>query len=192
MAGAVGDVLVVVGSVVHELQDQLDDLLVVLLAVGADEVGLADAALLNDVPHGVVVVQDMDPVAHVLTGAVEPGALPVDEVGDLAGDELLDVLVGPVVVRAVGDRGLHAEGAHPGAHEQVASGLGRGVGGGGVVGGRRLELRRVVQLQVPVDLVGGDVVEAHLVAAHRLQEGEGTHEVGLDEGGGVAQRVVIV
>ena len=35
-------------------------------------------------------------------------------------------------------------------------------------------------------------MEAHLVAAHRLQEGEGAHEVGLDEGRGVAQRVVVV
>ena len=30
------------------------------------------------------------------------------------------------------------------------------------------------------------------MAAHRLQQGEGAHEVGLDEGGGVAQRVVVV
>ena len=35
-------------------------------------------------------------------------------------------------------------------------------------------------------------MEAHVVAAHSLQQGEGAHEVGLDEGGGVTQRVVVV
>ena len=35
-------------------------------------------------------------------------------------------------------------------------------------------------------------MEAHPVAAHRLQEREGTHQIGADEGGGVAQGVVIM
>ena len=35
-------------------------------------------------------------------------------------------------------------------------------------------------------------MEARLVVPCRLQEGEGAHEVGLDEGGGVSQRVVVV
>ena len=45
----------------------------------------------------------MDPVADVLAGAVELGAQPGEHVGDLPRDELLDVLPGSVVVRAVGD-----------------------------------------------------------------------------------------
>ena len=56
MAGAVSNVLVVAGVVAHELQDQLHNLLVVLLAVSTNEVGLTNAALLNDVPYGVIVV----------------------------------------------------------------------------------------------------------------------------------------
>ena len=50
-----------------------DDLAVVLLAVGADEVGLAEPALLDDRDDGVVVVVDVDPVADVGAGAVELG-----------------------------------------------------------------------------------------------------------------------
>ena len=46
----------------------------------------------------------MDPVADVLAAAVELGAHAVDDVRDLPGDELLHVLVGAVVVGAVGDR----------------------------------------------------------------------------------------
>ncbi len=52
---------------------QLDDLLVVLLAVGADQVGLADRAPLEDRQHRRGVVVDVDPVAHVLARAVELG-----------------------------------------------------------------------------------------------------------------------
>ena len=35
-------------------------------------------------------------------------------------------------------------------------------------------------------------MEAHLVAAHRLQQGESAHQISADEGGGVAQGVVIM
>lgn len=80
-------------------------------------------------------------------------AAAVDEVRDLPGDELLHVPVGSVVVRAAGNRCLHAEGAHPGAHDHV-----RGRPGGAERGGRALrglpgESRRVVERGH--DAVGG-------------------------------------
>ena len=65
----------------------------------------------------------MDPVADVLAAAVELGAHAVDDVRDLPGDELLHVLVGAVVVGAVGDRGAKPVGAGPGAHEHVGGRL---------------------------------------------------------------------
>ena len=46
--GAVHDVVVCVRGLAEGREDQLDDLLVVLLAVGADEIGLADLALLEN------------------------------------------------------------------------------------------------------------------------------------------------
>ena len=116
VAGAVGDPVEVLGVAAHGLEDHAQDRDVVPLAVGADEVGLPRAALGEDVPDGRGVVLGVDPVADVLAAAVELGADAVDDVRDLPGDELLHVLVGAVVVGAVGDRGAQAVGAGPGAH----------------------------------------------------------------------------
>ena len=134
----------------------------------------------------------MDPVADVLAAAVELGTDAVDDVGDLPGDELLHVLVGAVVVGAVGDRGAQAVGAGPGADQHVGAGLGGAVGRGRVI--RRLlgELGRVVERQVAVDLVGGDVVVADAVLADGLQKSEGALDVGAQERLRVGDGVVVV
>ena len=192
VAGAVGDPVEVLGVAAHGLQDHAEHGDVVLLPVGADEVGLPHAALREDVPDGRGVVLGVDPVADVLAAAVELGADSVDDVGDLPGDELLHVLVGAVVVGAVGDRGAQAVGAGPGAHEHVGGGLGTRVRRARVV--RRLlgELGRVVERQVAVDLVGGDVVVADAVLADGLQQAEGALHVGAQEGLRVGDGVVVV
>ena len=192
VAGAVGDPVEVLGVAAHRLQDHAQDRDVVLLAVGADEVGLPHAALGEDVPHGAGVVLGVDPVADVLAAAVELGADAVDDVRDLPGDELLHVLVGAVVVGAVGDRGAQAVGAGPGADQHVGAGLGARVRRGRLI--RRLlgELGRVVERQVAVDLVGRDVVVADSVFAHGLQQAEGALHVGAQERLGVGDGVVVV
>ena len=192
VARAVGDVVEVVLRTAEVLEDQLDDLEVVLLAVGADQVGLADLALVEDRPDGAGVVVGVDPVADVEPVAVQLRAAAHDHVGDLARDELLDVLPGPVVVGAVRDRRLHAEAADPGTHQVVRAGLRGGVRAGGVV--RRVlgEALRVVEVQVAVDLVGGDVVEAYAGLAHGLEDRERAEDVRLDERARVVERVVVV
>ena len=192
VAGAVGDPVEVLGVLSHRLEDHAQDRDVVLLAVSPDEVGLPHAALREDVPDGRGVVLGVDPVADVLAAAVELGAHAVDDVGDLPGDELLHVLVGAVVVGAVGDRGAQAVGAGPGAHEHVGAGLGARVRAARVV--RRLlgELGRVVERQVAVDLVGGDVVVADAVFADGLQQAEGSLDVGAQERLRVGDGVVVV
>ena len=179
VAGAVGDPVEVPRILSHGLQDHAQDRDVVPLAVGADEVGLPHLSLREDVPYGGAVVLGVDPVAHVLALAVELGAHAVDDVRDLPGDELLHVLVGAVVVGAVGDRGAKAVGARPGADQHVGAGLGRAVRRARPV--RRLlgELGRVVERQVAVDLVGRDVVVADSVFAHGLQQAEGALDVGV-------------
>ena len=192
VAGAVGDPVEVLGVASHRLQDHAQDRDVVLLAVGADEVGLPHAALREDVPDGRGVVLGVDPVADVLALPVELGAHAVDDVRDLPGDELLHVLVGAVVVGAVGDRGAQAVGAGPGADQHVRGRLGARVRAARVI--RRLlgELRRVVERQVAVDLVGGDVVVADAVLADGLQQAEGALHVGAHERLGVGDGVVVV
>ena len=192
VAGAVGDPVEVLGVAPHGLEDHAQDGDVVLLPIGADEVGLPHPALGEDVPDGRGVVLGVDPVADVLAAAVELGTDAVDDVRDLPGDELLNVLVGAVVVGAVGDRGAQAVGSRPGAHEHVGAGLGARVRAARVV--RRLlgELGGVVECQVAVDLVGGDVVVADAVFAHGLQQAEGALDVGAQEGLGVGDGVVVV
>ena len=192
VAGAVLDPVEIVGVLAHHLQDHAQDRDVVLLAVGADEIGLAHAALREDGPHGARMVLGVDPVAHVLALAVELGAHAVDDVGDLARDELLHVLVGAVVVRAVRDRGAKPVGARPGAHEHVGGRLGGAVRGAGPVGRELGEARRVVEGQVAVDLVGGDVVVADAVLSHGLEQPEGALHVGAQEGLRVGDGVVVV
>ena len=192
VAGAVGDPVEVLGVAAHGLQDHAQHGDVVLLAVGADEVGLPHAALGEDVPHRGAVVLGVDPVADVLAAAVELGAHAVDYVGDLPGDELLHVLVGAVVVGAVGDRGAKAVGAGPGAHEHVGGRLGGAVRRGGPVGRLLGELGGVVERQVAVDLVGGDVVVADAMLADGLQKAEGALDVRAQEGLRVGDGVVVV
>ena len=192
VAGAVGDPVEVLGVLSHRLEDHAEHGDVVLLAVGSDEVGLPHAALGEDVPDRRGVVLGVDPVSDVLAAAVELGADAVDDVRDLPGDELLHVLVGAVVVGAVGDRGAKAVGAGPGADQHVGGRLGARVRRGRPV--RRLlgELGRVVERQVAVDLVGGDVVVADAVLPHGLQQAEGALDVGAQEGLGVGDGVVVV
>ena len=192
VAGAVGDPVEVLGVAAHRLQDHAQDRDVVPLAICADEVGLPHAALGEDVPDRGAVVLGVDPVADVLAAAVELGAHAVDYVRDLPGDELLHVLVGAVVVGAVGDRGAQPVGAGPGAHEHVGAGLGARVRRARLI--RRLlgEPGRVVERQVAVDLVGGDVVVADAVLADGLEQAEGALDVGAQEGLGVGDGVVVV
>ena len=52
VAGTVGDPVEVLGVAAHGHQDHAQDGDVVLLAVGADEVGLPHSALGEDVPDG--------------------------------------------------------------------------------------------------------------------------------------------
>lgn len=192
VAGAVGDPVEVLGVAPHGLEDHAQHGDVVLLPIGADEVGLPYAALGEDVPDGRGVVLGVDPVADVLAAAVELGTDAVDDVGDLARDELLHVLVGAVVVGAVVDRGAKPVGAGPGAHEHVGARFGGAVGARGPI--RRLlgELGRVVESQVAVDLVGGDVVVADAVLADGLKKAEGSLDVRAQEGIGVCDGVVVV
>ena len=192
VAGAFGDPVEVLGVLSHRLEDHAQDGDVVLLPVGADEVGLPHAALGEDVPDGAGVVLGVDPVADVLAAAVELGAHAVDDVRDLPGDELLHVLVGAVVVGAVGDRGAKPVGAGPGADQHVGGRLGARVRAARAV--RRLlgELGRVVERQVAVDFVGGDVVVADAVLPHGLEQAEGALHVGAQEGLGVGDGVVVM
>ena len=192
VAGAVAHPVEVVGGLAHARKDRAQRVDVGALTVGADEVGLAHLALREDGPHGAQVVASVDPVAHVAAVAVELGTHAVQDVGDLARDEFLHVLVGAIVVGAVGDGGADAERAVPGAHQMVRGRLGGAVRGAGTVRGLLVKARRVVQGQIAVDLVGGDVMVAHVELARGLKQGERALNVGAEERRGIVDGVVVV
>lgn len=192
MARAVLDPIERVFGLAHHTQDVFEHGQVVAFAVRADQIGLPQAALRQDRPHRARMVFGMDPVAHVKAVAVELGADALDDVRDLARNELLHMLVRPVVVRAVRDRHAQAVGAEPGAHKQVGARLCGRIRARRVVGRLLGELRRVVEREVAVDLIGAHVVEAHVVFARRLDQAERAFHVRPEERLGVGDRVVVV
>lgn len=96
--GAIGDLVEGVSRQSELREDHLQDLGVAPLALGFDQVGFADFALPQDRPHRARVVVDVYPVADVAPVAAKLRPAPCEDVGDLAGDELLHVLIGSVVV----------------------------------------------------------------------------------------------
>lgn len=192
VARAVPDPVERVLRLSHHLQDHAQHGDVVPLAVRADQVRLADAALGQNRPHARAVVLGVDPVAHVLAFAVQLRALAVQDVRDLARDELLHVLVGAVVVRAVRDRGPNPVRAGPGAHQHVTRGLGGAVRGARMVRGGFGEPGRVVQREVAVHLVRAHVMVADAVLAHGLEQAERALHVRPQERFRIRDAVVVV
>ena len=165
---------------------------VILFAVRADQIRLADTALGQDCPHARAVVLGMDPVAHVQALAVQLRALPVEDVRDLARDELLHVLVGTVVVRAVRDRRADPVRAGPRAHQHVARGLRRRIRARRMVRGMLREPGRVVQREVAVHLVRAHVMIADAIFPDRLEQAERALHVRLEERLRIRDAVVVV
>ena len=88
---------------------------------------------------------------------------------------------------------LHAERAHPGAHEQVAARpSSTSTGDDGLYGVFSVNRCGIVELEVAVHLVGGDVVEPRAVPARRLEQRVGADDVRVEERPRVVQRVVVV
>ena len=176
----------------HHLQDHAKHGDVVPLAVRADQVGLADPALGQDRPHAAGMVLGVDPVAYVLALAVQLRPLALEDVRDLAGDELLHMLVRAVVVRAVGNRGPQAVRAGPRAHQHVGRGLRTRVWAGRMVRGGLREPGRIIQSEVAIHLVRAHVVVADAVPAHGLEQTERAFHVRPQERFRVRDRIVVM
>lgn len=176
----------------HHLQDHSKHGDVVPLAVRADQVGLADPALGQDRPHAAGMVLGVDPVAYVLALAVQLRPLALEDVRDLAGDELLHMLVRAVVVRAVGNRGPQAVRTGPRAHQHVGRGLRTRVWAGRMVRGGLRELGRIIQSEVAIHLVRAHVVVADAVLAHGLEQTERAFHVRPQERFRVRDRIVVM
>jgi len=176
----------------HHLQNHAKHGDVVPLAVRADQVGLADPALGQDRPHAAGMVLGVDPVAYVLALAVQLRPLALEDVRDLAGDELLHMLVRAVVVRAVGNCGPQAVRTGPRAHQHVGRGLRARVRAGRMVRGGLREPGRIIQSEVAIHLVRTHVVVADAVPAHGLEQTERAFHVRPQERFRVRDRIVVM
>lgn len=176
----------------HHLQDHAKHGDVVFLAVRADQVGLADPAFGQDRPHTAGMVLSVDPVAHVLAPAVQLRPLALEDVRDLAGNELLHMLVRTVIVAAVGNRGPQAVRASPRAHQHVRCRLRRRIRAGRMVRGGLREPGRIIQSEVAIHLVRAHVVVADAVLAHGLEQTERALHVRLQERFRVRDRIVVM
>lgn len=176
----------------HHLQNHAKHGDVVPLAVRADQVGLADPALGQDRPHAAGMVLGVDPVAYVLALAVQLRPLALEDVRDLAGNELLHMLVRAVVVRAVGNRGPQAVRTGPRAHQHVGRGLRARVRAGRMVRGGLREPGRIIQSEVAIHLVRAHVVVADAVPAHGLEQTERAFHVRPQERFRVRDRIVVM
>lgn len=176
----------------HHLQDHAKHGDVVFLAVRADQVGLADPAFGQDRPHTAGMVLSVDPVAHVLAPAVQLRPLALEDVRDLAGNELLHMLVRTVIVAAVGNRGPQAVRAGPRAHQHVGRGLRTRVRAGRMVRGGLRELGRIVQREVAIHLVRAHVMVADAVLPDRLEQAERALHVRPQERLWIRDRIVVV
>lgn len=176
----------------HHLQDHSKHGDVVPLAVRADQVGLADPALGQDRPHAAGMVLGVDPVAYVLALAVQLRPLALEDVRDLAGDELLHMLVRAVVVRAVGNCGPQAVRAGPRAHQHVGRGLRARVRAGRMVRGGLREPGRIIQSEVAIHLVRAHVVVADPILPDRLEQAERALHVRPQERLWIRDGIVVV
>ena len=176
----------------HHLQDHAKHGDVVFLAVRADQVGLADPSLGQDRPHTAGMVLGVDPVAHVLAPAVQLRPLTLEDVRDLAGNELLHMLVRTVIVAAVGNRGPQAVRAGPRAHQHVGRGLRTRVRAGRMVRGGLREPGRIIQSEVAIHLVRAHVVVADPILPDRLEQAERAFHVRPQERFRVRDRIVVM
>ena len=192
MARTVLDMVEGVLRLAHEAQDQPEHVDVVPLAVRADEVGFADAALGEGRPHGGGMVLRVNPVTHIQPRPVQLRTHTREDVRDLPRDELLHMLVRTVIIAAVADRRPDPIRACPRAHEHVGARLGGRIRARRMV--RRLlgELRRIIQRQVTIHLIRADVMITDAVPAHGLEEAEGADDVRAHERLGVGDGVVVM
>ena len=186
-------------QLVEQRADPVHDLVVGFLVPAADVVGLAETAAGQHRADRAAVVVHKEPVAHLLSVAVDRQRLARQRVDDHQRDQFLWKVIRPVVVAAVGRDHRQAIGVVPGPHQVVAGGFAGRVRAVGLVGMGFGE-SGCVGLQAAVDLVGADMVEAKArlgiglqaapVGPGGLEQRERALDVGLHEGARPADAAV--
>ena len=135
-------------------------------------------------------VFDVKPIAHLHAVAIHRQWLARQGIDNHERDELFGEMQGAVVVAAIGGEHRQAVGVMPRTNQVIAGRLAGTVGAVGLV---RMLLGKgwILGRQTAIHLIGRDMQEPELalgiglqtlpVAAHRLQQTEGAHNVGFNE-----------
>ena len=102
------------------------------------------------------------------------------------------MLVRPVIVGTVGNRGAKPVRAHPRAHQLVGRRFRRTVRTRRLVWRTFGESAWIVERKVAVHFVGADVVESNIVAAGGLEQHVRAGHVRIEEWGGVENRIIVM
>ena len=87
-------------SLAHDAQDLLSQVYIRPFVVSADVVDLVYLSFVHDEVYGAAVVEDMNPVPHIETIAVDRDGLIVQSIQDDSRDELLRMLLGTIIIAA--------------------------------------------------------------------------------------------
>ncbi len=140
----------------------------------------------------------IEPVTDLVALAIDRQRLAIQCIEDHQRDQLLGEVIRAVVVGAVGDDGRQAVGTAPGAYQVVTGSLGGRIGAAGGVGGclgKELQWLTggdfIRMGQIPIHLIGGDMVEAEgrfaylvqtvPVGTSCFQQHIGADDIGLDK-----------
>ena len=111
-------------ELIEQCAHRVNNVEVGLFVPAANVVGLTQAAACQDGADAAAMVAHIQPIANLLTVAVDRQRLARQCIDDHEWDELFWEMVGSVVVGAIGGEHRQAVGVMPGAHQMIARRLG--------------------------------------------------------------------
>ncbi len=86
---------------VNSLDDHLDDIDILPLVETTDVIGIGNLTLMEDEVDGTGMILNKQPVAHILTLAIDRQRLAMADIIDKQRNQFLGELIGAIVIRAV-------------------------------------------------------------------------------------------
>jgi hypothetical protein len=108
-------------------QNGPDNLKVCLFATAADAIGLPNLPCRSNNEERADMVFDIEPIAYIPPASVDRQTDALQGIDDDQGNELLRKVIGPIIVRAVGNECRQPVGMIPGADEVIRRGLRSGI-----------------------------------------------------------------
>ena len=108
---------------IEQLADRLHNSEIGALIATADVVSFANPAALNHVRERLSVILNVEPIAYVLTVAINRQRFVGEAPDDHVRDQLFREMIGAIIVGAIGNDGRQPIGLAPGAYQVIRRGL---------------------------------------------------------------------